>query len=72
MYQFLAWSFSTTVLKKCGNGSEDQIIVLVPSTQQIPVFVDRMKGMHMFELASCVQKIFDNNWCKSKRELISK
>ena len=44
------------MLKKCGNGSEDQIIVLVPSTQQTPVFVDRIEGMHMFELASCVQK----------------
>ena len=45
MYQFLTWSFSTLVLEKYGNGCEDQIIFLVPSTQQTPVFVDRIEGM---------------------------
>ena len=48
MYQFLTWSFSTTVLEKYGNGGEDQLIFLVPSTQQTLVFVDRIEGMHIF------------------------
>ena len=28
-----------------GNDGEDQILFLVPSTQQTPVFVDRIYGM---------------------------
>ncbi|XP_068710696.1 uncharacterized protein [Montipora foliosa] len=44
------WAAETTsengkkVLEKYGNGCEDQIIFLVPSTQQTPVFVDRIEG----------------------------
>lgn len=28
-----------------GNGTDDQLIFLAPSTQQTPVFVDRIDGM---------------------------
>ena len=33
------------MLDKYGNGRDDQIIFLVPSTQQTPEFVDGIDGM---------------------------
>ncbi|XP_015766416.1 PREDICTED: uncharacterized protein LOC107345217 [Acropora digitifera] len=48
--EWFFWAAETTsgngrkVLEKYGNGREDQIIFLVPSTQQTPVFVDRIEG----------------------------
>ncbi|XP_074632401.1 uncharacterized protein LOC141890725 [Acropora palmata] len=32
------------VLEKYGSGGDDQLIFLVPSTQQAPIFVDRIEG----------------------------
>ncbi|XP_067049260.1 uncharacterized protein [Acropora muricata] len=48
--EWFFWAAETTsdngrkVLEKYGNGREDQIIFLVQSTQQTPVFVDRIEG----------------------------
>ncbi|XP_044166843.1 uncharacterized protein LOC114951569 [Acropora millepora] len=48
--EWFSWAAETTsgngrkVLEKYGNGPEDQIIFWVPSTQQTPVFVDRIEG----------------------------
>ena len=34
-----------TVLEKYGTGGDDQLIFLVPSTQQAPIFVERINGV---------------------------
>ena len=33
-----------TVLKSYGNGQDDQLLFFVPSTQQRPVFMERVEG----------------------------
>lgn len=38
-------TYVDTVLEKYGSGGDDQLIFLVPSTQQAPIFVDRIEGM---------------------------
>ena len=44
IYISIAISF-TVVVEKYGKNAEDQILFLVPSTQQTPVFVDCIYGM---------------------------
>ncbi|XP_044184771.1 uncharacterized protein LOC114951527 [Acropora millepora] len=37
-------SYVDPVLERYGSGGDDQLIFLVPSTQQAPIFVDRIEG----------------------------
>ena len=38
-------SYVDPVLERYGSGGDDQLIFLVPSTQQAPIFVDRIEGV---------------------------
>ena len=41
----LIHNYVDPVLEKYGSGGDDQLIFLVPSTQQAPIFVDRIEGV---------------------------